>query len=56
MGTSPAFLENLIDTLPADMDYMSGSIVSSGSLVSLPDTSFTQSGNILAISFDTGST
>jgi uncharacterized repeat protein (TIGR01451 family)/fimbrial isopeptide formation D2 family protein len=52
-GSSPAYIENIIDTLPVNMDGIIGSIVSSGSLTELPNSSITQSGNTLLISFDT---
>lgn len=55
-GSAPAFLENIVDTLPANMDYVTGSIMLSGAVSSLPNSSITQSGNTLLLSFDTGST
>lgn len=53
-GSSPAFLENIIDTLPLNMDLVSSSIVQSGSLVPIPHSLISQSGNVLSISFNTG--
>lgn len=53
-GTAPAYVENFIDTLPANMDFVTGSVMLSGSLSSLPNSSIVQSGNTLVIQFNTG--
>ncbi len=43
-----------MDALPSNMNFITGSVVSSGSSTPLPNTSFTQVGTGLFISFDTG--
>lgn len=53
-GSAPAFLENIIDTLPANMTLLSGSIMASGAVVDLPNSAITQVGTGLFISFSTG--
>ncbi len=55
-GAVPAYLENIVDTLPANMDFITGSVMASGALSPLPFTSMIQSGNTLLIAFDTGGT
>ena len=53
-GSADAFLENIIDTLPANMDFLTGSVTASGSSASLSNVGFSQSGTILSIEFATG--
>jgi uncharacterized repeat protein (TIGR01451 family) len=52
-GTSPAYLEHIIDALPLNMDFITGSILSSGSALPVP-ASMVQVGTGLIIEFQTG--
>ena len=53
-GSSEAFLENIIDLLPANMDFITGSVMYSGSNTPLPNTTFSQIGTGVSLSFNTG--
>jgi uncharacterized repeat protein (TIGR01451 family) len=53
-GSAPGYIDTLIDTLPADMTLISGYARTLGAVSNLPNTSITQSGNVLSINFNTG--
>ncbi len=55
-GVAPAFLENIIDTIPENMTLSGYSMNYAGSTSPVPNALITQSGSELLLAFNTGGT
>lgn len=53
-GAAPAYAENILDVIPANMDLDTWSIVYSGSVSNIPNSNITQNGTGLTIEVGTG--